>query len=127
MCCLSLIEPTEKLKQQSGSFPGIGAFEQLFGPVRGKFEPKFSKDSNARGVARGKCRLLDSASKEFKFPARRPYARYAPVRGHSFFSLGCTRPGTRVSSISIVFLSGLPFILVHPCLIVHLSLPDFKP
>ena len=75
MCCLSLIEPTEKLKQQSGSFPGIGAFEQLFGPVRGKFEPKFSKDSNARGVARGRCRsfdltgtsLRDSASKEFKF------------------------------------------------------------
>ena len=45
--------PTEKLKQQSGSFPGIGAFEQLFGRVRGKFEPKFSKDSNARGLPGG--------------------------------------------------------------------------
>ena len=31
----------------------MGAFEQLFGPVRGEFEQKFSKNSNARGVARG--------------------------------------------------------------------------
>ena len=30
----------------------MGAFEQLFGPVRGEFEQKFSKNSNARGVAR---------------------------------------------------------------------------
>ena len=30
-----------------------GAFEQLFGLVRGEFEQKFSKNSNARGVARG--------------------------------------------------------------------------
>ena len=30
-----------------------GAFEQLFGLGRGKFEQKFSKNSNARGVARG--------------------------------------------------------------------------
>jgi len=30
-----------------------GAFEQLFGPGRGEFEQKFSKNSNARGVARG--------------------------------------------------------------------------
>ena len=29
--------------------PGVGAFEQLFGPVRGKFEAKFSKNSNAPG------------------------------------------------------------------------------
>ena len=49
MCCLSLIEATEKLKQQSGNFPGGGAFEHLFGPVRGEFEQKFSKNSNARG------------------------------------------------------------------------------
>ena len=32
-------------------FPGVGAFEQLFGPVRGEFEQKLSKNSNARGVA----------------------------------------------------------------------------
>ena len=32
-------------------FPGVGAFEQLFGPVRWKFEQKFSL--NARGFARG--------------------------------------------------------------------------
>ena len=31
----------------------MGAFEQLFGPVRGEFEQKCSKNSNARGVARG--------------------------------------------------------------------------
>ena len=31
----------------------MGAFEQLFGPVRGEFEQKFSKNSNARGVALG--------------------------------------------------------------------------
>ena len=30
----------------------MGAFEQLFGPVRGELEQKFSKNSNARGVAR---------------------------------------------------------------------------
>ena len=29
-----------------------GAFEQLFGLGRGEFEQKFSKNSNARGVAR---------------------------------------------------------------------------
>ena len=49
----SLIEATEKLKQYSDNFPGGGAFEQLFGPVMGEFEQKFSKTSNARGVARG--------------------------------------------------------------------------
>ena len=30
-----------------------GAFEQLFGLGRGQFEQKFSKNSNARGAARG--------------------------------------------------------------------------
>ena len=30
-----------------------GAFEQLFGLGRGEFEQKISKNSNARGVARG--------------------------------------------------------------------------
>ena len=30
-----------------------GTFEQLFGLGRGEFEQKFSKNSNARGVARG--------------------------------------------------------------------------
>ena len=29
----------------------MGVFEQLFGPVRGEFEPKCFKNSNARGVA----------------------------------------------------------------------------
>ena len=37
-------------------FPGVGAFEQLFGLGRGDFEQKFSKNSNARGVARGVVR-----------------------------------------------------------------------
>ena len=44
-------------------FPGVGAFNHLFGPGRGEFEKKFSKNSNARGVARGggmlKPRLFD--------------------------------------------------------------------
>ena len=31
----------------------VGAFEQLFGPGRGAFEQKFSKNSNAQGVAWG--------------------------------------------------------------------------
>ena len=31
----------------------VGEFEQLFGPGRGEFEQKFSKNSNARGIARG--------------------------------------------------------------------------
>ena len=34
-------------------FPRVGAFEQLFGPGRGEFKEKFSRNSNARGVARG--------------------------------------------------------------------------
>ena len=54
MCCLSLIKATEKLKQQSGS----GAFEQLFGPVRGEFEQKFSKNTNPPGLARGDVEAL---------------------------------------------------------------------
>ena len=35
-----------------------GAFEQLFGPVRGEFEQKFSKNSNARGFAPGRGGML---------------------------------------------------------------------
>ena len=35
--------------------PGGGAFEQLFGPVRGEFEQEFSKNSNAWGFACGGC------------------------------------------------------------------------
>ena len=38
-------------------FPRVGAFEQLFGPGRGEFEQKFSKNSNARGVSRGESML----------------------------------------------------------------------
>ena len=34
-------------------FSGVGAFDHLFGPGREEFEQKFSKNSNARGVARG--------------------------------------------------------------------------
>ena len=37
----------------------MGAFEQLFGPVRGEFEQKVSKNSNARGVAWGGCWSFD--------------------------------------------------------------------
>ena len=33
-------------------FSGVGAFDHLFGPGREEFEQKFSKNSNARGVAR---------------------------------------------------------------------------
>ena len=36
----------------------MGVFEQLFGPVRGEFEPKFFKNSNAREVARGEMLKL---------------------------------------------------------------------
>ena len=36
-----------------------GAFEQLFGLGRGEFEQKLSKNSNARGVARGGCLSFD--------------------------------------------------------------------
>ena len=34
-------------------FPGVGVFEQFFGPVRGEFEQKLSINSNARGFVRG--------------------------------------------------------------------------
>ena len=49
----SLTEATEKLIQYSGNFPGGGAFEQLFGPVKSEFELNFSKNSNSRRIARG--------------------------------------------------------------------------
>ena len=68
MCCLinhvymysfrSTIEATEKLNSNLVIFRGVGAFEQLLGPVRGEFEQKFSKNSNAGGgVARGEGML----------------------------------------------------------------------
>ena len=41
------------LKSNLVIFPRVEAFEQLFGPGRGEFEQKFSKNSNARGIARG--------------------------------------------------------------------------
>ena len=44
---------SEKLNSNLVIFPRVGAFEQLFGPGRGKFEQKFSKNSNAGEVARG--------------------------------------------------------------------------
>ena len=53
MCCIinhvymhsfrSIIEATEKLKQLYGNSPGVGAFEQLFGPVRGNLNKNFPK------------------------------------------------------------------------------------
>ena len=48
----SIIKATEKL-----IFPGVGAFEQLFGLVRGKLEQKFSKNSNVRGLPGGMLKL----------------------------------------------------------------------
>ena len=36
-----------------------GAFEELFSLGSGEFEQKFSKNSNARGVARGGCLSFD--------------------------------------------------------------------
>ena len=49
----SIIEATEKLNSNLVIFLGVGAFEQLFGPVWGKFEQEFSENSNARGIAHG--------------------------------------------------------------------------
>ena len=51
----SIIEATEKWNGNLVILPGVGAFEQLFGPMRGEFEQKYSKNLNARGVARGEC------------------------------------------------------------------------
>ena len=50
--CTAAEEATEKLNSNLVILPGVGAFEQLFGTVRGEFEQKFSRNSNARGVAR---------------------------------------------------------------------------
>ena len=55
----SIIKATEKFPG-GGAFDHLewtsdGAFEQLFGLGRGEFEQKFSKNSNARGVAREGC------------------------------------------------------------------------
>ena len=35
------------------NFDGVGVFKQLFSPVRGEFEQRFSKISNTLGVVRG--------------------------------------------------------------------------
>ena len=35
----------------------MGAFEQLFGPVRGKSAQKLFKNSNSRGVSQGMLKL----------------------------------------------------------------------
>ena len=62
--CLHTQLPEHNKSYRPKSFPGLGAFdhlewtydgalEQLFGLVRGEFEQKFSKNSNARGFARG--------------------------------------------------------------------------
>ena len=51
----SIIEATEKLKSNLVILSWVGAFEQLFDPAKGEFKKKFSKNSNARGVARGGC------------------------------------------------------------------------
>ena len=53
MCCLSLIEATETLKQQFGNFPGGGAFQQLFGPVRVEFEQNFPQIQMPGGDVEG--------------------------------------------------------------------------
>ena len=53
MFYLSLIEATEKLKQQFGNFPWGGAFERLFGPVRGEFEQNFTKIQMPGGLPGG--------------------------------------------------------------------------
>ena len=44
---------SEKLKQYSGNFPESEGIGTAFRPGRGEFEQKFSKNSNARGAARG--------------------------------------------------------------------------
>ena len=51
----SIIKATKSQNSNLVIFPGVGAFEQLFGPVRGEFEQKFFTNSNARGVASGGC------------------------------------------------------------------------
>ena len=65
-------------------FPKVGAFEQLFSPVRGEFE-KFFKNSNARGERGGLLKLqfdwyiiafltyifLDQTSLQYKSPCNR--------------------------------------------------------
>ena len=63
MCCLinhvymhsfrSIIEATENLNSNLVIFPEVGAFEQLFGPVRGEFKQTFFKNSNAWGGCPG--------------------------------------------------------------------------
>ena len=37
----SMIETTEKLNSNLVIFPEVGAFEQLFGPMRGEFSKNF--------------------------------------------------------------------------------------
>ena len=54
MCCLSLIQATEKLKHQSGNFPRGGGIWTAFRPGEGGIWTKiFPKNSNARGLPAG--------------------------------------------------------------------------
>ena len=51
-------EANQKFNSNLVIFPEVGAFEQLFGPGRGAFEQKVSKNSNARGIAQGRMLKL---------------------------------------------------------------------
>ena len=63
MCCLinqvnmyslrSIIKATEKLNSNLVIFPGMGAFEQLFGPVRGDLNKNLPKMPG--GLPGGRC------------------------------------------------------------------------
>ena len=57
MSCLSLIEATKKLKSNLVMFLGVGAFEPLFGPVRGKLNKNFPNIQMPRrgGGGGGRC------------------------------------------------------------------------
>ena len=57
-----------------------GAFEQLFGLGMGEFEQKFSKNSNARGVARGRGML----KLRFDWYIISVYSKKAVPQMHSF-------------------------------------------
>ena len=60
----------------------MGAFEQLFGPMRREFEQKFSKISNARGVARGRVDFSwwEMSSSRKRTRSVRPSGKYRSIQ-----------------------------------------------
>ena len=102
-CCLSnhvYIHSFRSIKEATEKFLGgwgiwslqwtsNGAFEQLFGFVRGEFEQKFSKNLNAWGLPRGRCLIFDLTSTLFLKRECRCLFHFPLCRCRNFAGASC--------------------------------------